>query len=120
MKKKKFFKRISAFCIALVILITSVLIDWPEMFVKTEAASKYTLYSRNAMHNGLAIEELGHSSTTPFRAFKMNTDKGVRKVFCGYSEGRGHEGDHYNRKVVRAADWKDAKSDALFIQKILQ
>lgn len=111
---KKFLKKLTAFVVSFVILVTSVLYDWPFLKIETKAASKYTLESRNAMYNGLAIEELGHSSTTPFRAFKMNTDNGVKKVFCGYSEGRGHEGDHYTKKVVKAKDWQDAGSSALF------
>lgn len=71
----------------------------------TAEAKEYHLMSNPAQHNGLAVEELGHSSSTPFRFFTMETDDGEKRVFCGYALGRGHPKDAYTKTVFKVGTW---------------
>lgn len=77
---------------------------------KEKTATGHKLHSNTDMGK-TAVEILGHSSSTPFRKFYMHDDglDANKRVICGYSEGRGHPGDHYKKTVVLAKNWTDAK-----------
>ena len=84
--------------------------------IKDYKETGHKLHSNTDM-GAVAIDEVGHKSTTPFRKFVMDdADDGNKRVICGYAVGRGHPGDTYTKKVVFASNWKSTKSnDAEFI-----
>lgn len=84
--------------------------------IKDYKETGHKLHSNTDM-GAVAIDEVGHKSTTPFRKFVMDdADDGNKRVICGYAVGRGHPGDTYTKKVVFASNWKSTTSnDAEFI-----
>lgn len=79
--------------------------------IKDYKETGHKLHSNTDM-GAVAIDEVGHKSTTPFRKFVMDdADDGNKRVICGYAVGRGHPGDTYTKKVVFASNWKSTKSD---------
>ena len=72
-------------------------------------AAAYTLYSNHVITH-VAIPSLGHGSGTPFRKFELKVEGGkIIRVFCGYSEGRGHPGDEYNKRTFPATTFTTCK-----------
>ena len=70
--------------------------------IKDYKETGHKLHSNTDM-GAVAIDEVGHKSTTPFRKFVMDdADDGNKRVICGYAVGRGHPGDTYTKKVVFA------------------
>lgn len=121
---KKLIKISTTVALVFTMLFTNLFSSAPEGLLKdlfgniateVKAATETSNYTKtghklhsNANMGAVAIESLGHGSSTPFRKFYMHDGDldNNKRVICGYSEGRGHPGDSYTKKVVLAKNWK--------------